>query len=151
MTQRVKVSNATILTPKEELSVVSLPLMKSELSAGFPSPAEEYQEGQLDINEYLIHRPAATFFVRIIGDSMKEAGILDGSIVVVDRSIEAKSDHIIVAALNGELTIKRLRVYKGQCTLIPENRKYPHIKVSTGDSFMIWGVVTSVIHRFITA
>lgn len=144
----VKSNELQIIGLKDDLTSMELPLMQSELSAGFPSPAEEYEEGKLDLNEYLIHRPAATFFVKIIGDSMKDAGILEGSIVIVDRSIEAKNKDIVVAVLNGELTIKRLRVSGEQCSLVPENDEYPIISVAEGDSFSIWGVVTGVVHRF---
>jgi len=137
-----------IIGLKEDLSSVELPLMRSELSAGFPSPAEEYTEGKLDLNEYLIERPAATFCVRITGDSMKDAGILEGSIAIVDRSLEAKNKDIVVAVLNGELTIKRLHTSEEQCSLLPENEDYPPIHIGEGDSFSIWGVVTGVVHRF---
>ncbi|MBL1148331.1 MAG: translesion error-prone DNA polymerase V autoproteolytic subunit [Pseudomonadota bacterium] len=141
-------SELTIISLKDDLSKVELPLMQSKLSAGFPSPAEEYEEGKLDLNEYLIDHPAATFCVRITGDSMKDAGILEGSVVIVDRSLEAQHKDIIVAVLNGELTIKRLYHLGGQVMLTPENNDYAPIEVTEDDSFSIWGVVTGMVHRF---
>jgi DNA polymerase V len=141
-------SELTIISLKDDLSKVELPLMQSKLSAGFPSPAEEYEEGKLDLNEYLIDHPAATFCVRITGDSMKDTGILEGSVVIVDRSLEAKHKDIVVAVLNGELTIKRLYHLDGKVMLLPENTDYAPIEIQEGDSFSIWGVVTGMVHRF---
>jgi DNA polymerase V len=127
---------------------VPLPLFDGGVSAGFPSPAEDYTGRTLDLNELLITNPAATFFVRVDGDSMIGAGIHHDDILVVDRSREAVSGDIVIAILDGELTVKRL--FRGACRarLIAENPAYPSIDISEDRDCEIWGVVTSVVHRF---
>lgn len=123
------------------------PLYLSTVEAGFPSPAEDYVEGSLDLNEYLIKHPAATFFVRVSGDSMINAGIFPGDILIVDRSLEPVDKKIVIAVLDGELTVKRLRYRAGIPSLEPENDNYSPIRISEEMSFEIWGVVTNVIHK----
>lgn len=125
-----------------------LPLYSSLVSAGFPTPADDYSEGKLDLNSYLIQRPASTFFVRVSGDSMIGVGIHPGDILVVDKSIEAKHNKIIIAAINSELTVKRLYRKEGSLKLIAENPNYPPIILSNETDLLVWGVVTSVIHQF---
>jgi DNA polymerase V len=125
----------------------AIPLYASGVSAGFPSPADDYMDGVLDLNEHLIKQPAATFFVRARGDSMTGAGIHDGDLLVVDRSIEAADGRIVIAALNGELTVKRLAKNKGTPRLEAENPAYGPIEFNEEDSIHLWGVVTNVIHR----
>ncbi len=124
-----------------------LPLFISCVAAGFPSPAEDYMEKRLDLNDLLIKHPAATFFVRVEGDSMRDAGILSGDILVVDRALEAVHGKIVVAVIDGEFTVKRLHIHSGGVTLLPENPAYPALEVKPGSEFQIWGVVTYVIHR----
>mgnify|MGYP006428267049 CR=1 FL=1 len=123
------------------------PLFLSRVQAGFPSPADDYVETGLDLNEYLIERPTSTFFVRVRGDSMTEAGIADGSILIVDRADEAESGDIVVAALDGELTVKRLHVAQDCCWLLPENDEHRPIEVTEAREMVIWGVVQHVINR----
>lgn len=123
-----------------------LPIFLGRLPAGFPSPADDYLEGKLDITKHLVKHPAATFYVRVSGDSMIGAGIHSGDLLVVDRSLEAKSGNVIVAALDGELTVKRLYRKNGCLRLLPENAEYQAIEIQTQQSFEIWGVVTNVIH-----
>ncbi len=127
---------------------VDLPLFSGGVSAGFPSPAEDYTDRTLDLNELLIRNPAATFFVRVDGDSMINAGIHHNDILVVDRSREAVSGDIVIAILDGELTVKRL--FRGACKarLVAENPDYPSIDISEDRDCEIWGVVTSVVHQF---
>ncbi len=125
----------------------AIPLYACGVSAGFPSPADDYLEGALDLNEHLVRKPAATFFVRARGDSMTGAGIHDGDLLVVDRSLEAVDGRIVIAAVNGELTVKRLAKTKGPPRLEAENPAYAPIELNTEDSVHLWGVVTSVIHR----
>lgn len=132
---------------REEVSV-SLPLFSSKVAAGFPVPAEDDVETYLDLNTHLISKPSATFLVKVSGDSMILAGINDGDILVVDRSIEPKNGSIVIAVLNSELTVKRLHLEKGRCYLKPENDAYQPIEVESEMTFSIWGVVTSVIHQF---
>jgi len=122
------------------------PLFMVPVTAGFPSPAEDYIEGKLDLNKHLIKHPAATFFVRVTGDSMIGAGIHPGDIVIVDRSIEPVDRKVVIAALDGELTIKRLRITDGELSLLPENEDFEPLRITKEMNFEIWGVVTSVIH-----
>jgi len=122
------------------------PVFLGRLPAGFPSPADDYIEGKLDLNRHLIKHPAATFFVRVTGDSMIGAGIHSGDLLVVDRSLEAADRHVVVAVLDGELTVKRLFKQQGVLRLLPENLNYQPIEISGQHTFEIWGVVTSVIH-----
>jgi len=122
------------------------PLFMVPVSAGFPSPAEDYIEGKLDLNKYLIKHPAATFFVKVTGNSMIDAGIHDGDILIVDRSIKPASRKVVIAIVNGELTVKRIRVTKGKILLMPENRDYKPLQVEEEMGFEVWGVVTNVIH-----
>ena len=124
-----------------------LPLFMVPVEAGFPSPAEDYIEGKLDLNEHLVKHPAATFFVKVTGDSMLDAGIHPGDILIVDRSLEASDKKVVIAIINGELTVKRIRKTQKDIVLMPENKKYNPIKIDNEMSFDIWGVVTSVIHR----
>jgi len=116
------------------------------VAAGFPSPAEDYLEGKLDLNKYLIKHPAATFFVRVTGDSMLAAGIHPGDILIVDRSIEPADKKVVIAVIEGELTVKRIRRLKDKILLMPENENYKPLSIDDGMNFEIWGVVTSVIH-----
>lgn len=124
-----------------------LPYMQARISAGFPSPAADCLEDMLDLNAYLVARPAATFIVRITGDSMTGAGIHDGDLAIVDRSLSPLDDDIVVAALDGEMTLKRLRRGRDAVFLVPANPKYPPIRVDPENDLVIWGVVTSVIHH----
>jgi DNA polymerase V len=123
-----------------------LPLFISKVAAGFPSPADDYVEKTLDLEELLIQKPAATFFVRAQGDSMLGAGIHPNDILVVDRSKEPMPDKIVICALNGELTVKRLMVTDGQWRLKAENPAYPDIPLTDDLETVFWGTVTNVIH-----
>lgn len=114
--------------------------------AGFPSPAEDYAEGPLDLNRYLIHHPAATFFVRVKGDSMTGAGIYCGDLLIVDRALNPASGSIVIAVVNGDLTVKRFHLAQGRISLLPENPAYPPIEIGHDTDFSIWGVVTKAIH-----
>ncbi len=124
-----------------------VPLFLARLSAGFPSPADDYVESALDLNAYLVRHPAATFMVRVGGDSMIGAGIADGDLLVVDRSEEAGHGRIVVAVLDGELTVKRLHIRKAVRLLVPENPKYKPLHIDPGQELQIWGVVTGVVKR----
>ena len=125
----------------------ALPLYGSGVSAGFPSPADDYLEGALDLNEHLVKEPAATFFVHARGDSMTGAGIHDGDLLVVDRSREARDGSVVIVSLNGELTVKRDVCRGEQGWLEPENPAYQGILLNEEDDVRTWGVVTNVIHR----
>lgn len=123
------------------------PLVTDSVQAGFPSPADDHIDLKLDLNEHLVSHPTATFFVRAAGDSMKNAGIEEGDLLVVDRSKEAKNDDIIVAVLLGDFTLKRLIIKEEKYFLKPENDKYEIVEISDDMDFMIWGVVTYVISK----
>jgi len=124
----------------------SLNLYMIPVAAGFPSPVEDYIEGQLDLNQYLIKHPAATFFVRVAGDSMIGAGIHSTDILIVDRALEPKHGSIVIAVVNSELTVKRLHRTGNQLLLIAENDSYHPLEINEHTDFQIWGVVTNVIH-----
>jgi DNA polymerase V len=124
----------------------ALPVFLGRLAAGFPSPADDYIEGRLDLNRHLIKHPAATFFVRVSGDSMIDAGIHHGDLLVVDRSLDAVDGNVIVAALDGELTVKRLFKQGEILRLLPANNDYQPIEILSQQTFEIFGVVTNVIH-----
>ncbi len=125
---------------------LQMPLFLSGVSAGFPSPADDYLDRKLDLNEHLIKNPAATFFVRVAGDSMTGGGINDNDILVVDRSLEPSVNDIVIAVVNGELTVKRLIKSRGSWSLIAENPDYPPLEISDETPLEIWGVATYAIH-----
>jgi len=129
-----------------ELSHVSLPLMVSTVSAGFPSPAEGSIDKVLDLNELLIRQPTSTFFVRVKGDSMRDAGILDGDLIVVERGERPKSNDIVLAIVEGEFTVKRWVKHSGRLTLQAENPAYPSIQLHEHIDWEVWGVVRYAIH-----
>jgi DNA polymerase V len=137
-----------ILKP-DRLKQLNLPMFLESVSAGFPSPADDYMESKLDLNDLLIKNPAATFFVRVTGDSMINAGLNSGDILVVDRSLESKDGSIVIAVINGDLTVKRLSYKDGTVFLVPENKFYKPIKITDEMNFEVWGVVRSVIHSVV--
>lgn len=136
-----------ILVPTPNAPPLARPLFLSRVPAGFPSPAEDYVEGSLDLNEHLIQHKEATFFVRVKGESMIGAGIQNGDLLVVDRALEAVDGNIVIAVVDGELTLKRLSRRNGQVRLLPENPCFHPIEFNDDQSLEIWGVVTNVIHR----
>lgn len=142
----VKVVEILIPDHTEE---IKLPLFLESVSAGFPSPADDYMEHKLDLNEFIIKTPSATFFVRVTGDSMIDVGIHSGDLLVVDRSLTPKDGSIIIAVINGELTVKKLQKQKNNIFLLPENPKYKPIQITSEMNFEVWGVVSYVIHSLI--
>lgn len=124
----------------------AVPLFSATVSAGFPSPADDYIDRRLDLHELVVRHPAATFFVRVAGSSMTGAGIHDGDVLVVDRSLEPAHNRVVVAALDGELTVKRLRRKNGRAWLVPENDAYPAVELDGQQEVQVWGVVTHVVH-----
>jgi DNA polymerase V len=141
--------NHAILTfVKPDFSTsVNRPLFLSKVPAGFPSPADDYLEGTLDLNEHLIKHKAATFFVRVAGDSMIGAGIHDGDLLVVDRALDVRDKSVVVAVVNGEFTVKRIKKEHGRVWLMPENKNYQPLEMQEGAELEVWGVVTNVIHK----
>ncbi|MCB1118148.1 MAG: translesion error-prone DNA polymerase V autoproteolytic subunit [Chlamydiia bacterium] len=125
---------------------MQLPLYLTRVPAGFPSPNEGEVENKLDLNEYLIKHPAATFFVRVEGSSMLGAGICEGDLLIVDRAKNACDGNIVLAVLDGEFTVKRLRKSNARLFLDPENVAFEPIEITSERDFSIWGVVTFVVH-----
>lgn len=140
--------SATLLAQAKTSVSLSIPLFLESVQAGFPSPAQDYIERTLDLNELCIHHPAATFFVRVDGLSMIEAGIYSGDILVVDRSITPVHGHIVIACLNGEMTVKELCLTPRPC-LVPRNKKFEIIEIPEGTELEIFGVVTTVIRNLL--
>jgi DNA polymerase V len=124
---------------------LELPLISTAISAGFPSPALDFINQGIDLNRHLIKHPSSTFYGRVAGHSMKNAGIFDGDLLVIDKSIEAKNGSIAVCFIDGEFTLKRILIENGKCWLMPENEKYKPIPITVDSELLIWGVVTYVI------
>ena len=139
-------SKVDIIFRPDTSTSAALPYFEAKVPAGFPSPAGDYEENRLDLNRHLIKNPAATFFVRVTGDSMVGAGIHHDDILVVDRSLDPRDGNVIIAALDGELTVKRIRIKRKKVMLVPENDNYASKEVSPESEFEVWGVVTNVIH-----
>ncbi len=128
---------------------LKLPLYSSKVSAGFPSPADDFIDKTLDLNDLVIKHPQATFFVRVSGNSMINAGIKDGDILVIDKSLEPIEGKIVIANVDGEFVLKRIRKKSGKLYLYPENSDFNPIEIKEGMECEIWGVVTYVIHTIL--
>ena len=128
---------------------LSIPLAQNPVKAGFPSPAQDYMGDEIDLNKVLIRHREATFYVRVLGDSMTDAGILDGDLAVVDKEIDAQDGDFVIAFVDGDFTIKQFRKDKSGFFgwLVPWNKHYPRIRVDSSNDFIVWGVVTYVIHQ----
>ena len=142
-------------TPKNNLSIhpltpesaLPLPMAGTGISAGFPSPAEEYMEAGIDLNMELIRNPDATFFGRVKGYSMKDAGISDGDVLVIDKSLEPRNGSIAVCFLDGEFTVKRILKENDAVFLLPANNEFKPIRITEENDFLVWGIVTYVIKK----
>ncbi len=130
-----------------QIKECSIPLFLSPVKAGFPSPAEDYMEKKLDLNEHLIAHPAATFFVKVEGESMIQAHIFPGDILIVDRSLNPEDKKIVIAIIDGEFTVKRIRFKNDSVFLEAENSSFPPIQIDPNSDFQIWGIVTYIIHK----
>ena len=127
---------------------LKIPLLSDSISAGFPSPADDYTEENIDLNDHLISNPFSTFFLRVKGDSMINAGIHDKDLIIVDKSLTAKPGNIIIAMIDGEFTIKRLSIRNNELYLKAENHSYPDFKFKNHIDIQIWGVVIYSIHSY---
>ena len=125
-----------------------IPLLNDSVSAGFPSPADDYTEENIDLNEHLISNPFSTFFLRVKGDSMINAGIKDKDLIIVDKSLIAKPGNIVIAMIDGEFTIKRLSIKNDELYLKAENNNYPDFRFKNHIDVQIWGVVIYSIHAY---
>jgi len=137
-------------TPVQQGPARRLPLVSARIEAGFPSPADDHLEGELDLNELLIQNGPATFFVRARGDSMngERPTIQNGDLLVVDKSRAPKTGDVVIACLDGAFTVKRLRCTPDGVWLLPENKAFPEIRIQSEQEFCIWGVVTARISQF---
>lgn len=124
---------------------LSLQLAENGISAGFPSPADDFLDASIDLNKALIKNRDATFYGRVKGDSMIGGGLSDGDLLIIDKSLEPKTGKIAVCFIDGEFTVKRIKIEKDLIWLLPENKKYQPIKVTSDNDFVIWGIVTNVI------
>lgn len=141
--QSIRITDVYLASSKKGKKVPSY----GGVAAGFPSPADDFLEDKLDLNEKLIKHPAATFFVRVAGNSMIKAGIHSGDLLIVDRSLEPRSGSIVVAVLNGDFTVKRISKKGDKLFLMPENPRYQPIEITDDSNFQVWGVVTNVIRN----
>ena len=130
-----------------EEKTLDIPFYQSNVSAGFPSPAEDFMELDLNLQEYLVQHPSATFCVKVTGDSMQNAGIFSGDVMVVDRALEPKNKTIVLAVLDGEFTVKRIHKIGDLLFLNPENDNFKPIEITQEMNFKVWGVVTHIIHK----
>jgi len=138
-----------LLLPALNREPIRVPLFGHKVPAGFPSPADDYIEGRLSLDEHLVPHKDSTFFVRAKGNSMIGAGIFDGDLLVVDKSLSAVSGCIVIAVIDGELTVKRL-IYRGDSVILqPENPRFKEIELQDGQELQVWGVVTSTVKKFI--
>ncbi len=133
----------------ETTTELKIPLFESGVSAGFPSPADDYLDLPIDLNEFLIKHPAATFYVRVKGNSMEGAGIRNGDLLIVDRAEEPRNKSIVLGVIDGEFTVKRIKKKGSELYLMPDNPEFKPIKIDDNMDFQVWGVVTYVVHKSI--
>lgn len=134
--------------PASTKILLELPYVKEGISAGFPSPADDFIDTAIDLNHELIKHPSSTFFGRVRGDSMKDLGIHNGDLLVIDKSLEPATGKVAVCFVDGEFTVKSLKIEKDNIWLLPANNSYKPILVTKENDFMIWGIVTNVIKSF---
>ncbi|MBN7800063.1 translesion error-prone DNA polymerase V autoproteolytic subunit [Algoriphagus aestuariicola] len=148
MDLRLKPCPAIALFPADTASTLEIPFFREGISAGFPSPAMDFEDLKIDLNKHLVRNPSATFFGKVKGQSLKNAGIDDGDLMVIDRSAVPRNNKIAVVFLDGEFTAKRIQKKGTEVWLMPENEAYPPIKVHPDNQFLVWGIVTFVIKAF---
>ena len=141
-----KKNNIRIFKPNNNDSFNNL-FIEDGISAGIPSPASDFEESRISLEKVVVKNKEATFYAKVSGESMKDAGLDDGDILVIDRSEELKNNKIAVCYLNGDFTVKRVRIEKDHIYLIPENKNYDPIKVTEENEFIVWGVVTYVVKK----
>jgi DNA polymerase V len=149
MLESLAVFGQGIFMPLPDAPKIALPLDAVKISAGFPSPAADYEDKHLDINDYLVRNPVSTFFFPVEGESMQGAEIFDGDILVVDKSVKPRHGHIVVAFVNGERLVKRLYRSAGRVALIAENPGYQPLEIQEGMELEVWGVVVGKFKRFV--
>jgi len=129
------------------LKKVNIPLLSDSISAGFPSPADDYREENIDLNEHLLRNPFSTFFLRVKGDSMIDSGIYDKDLIIVDKSLTPRPGNVVIAMIDGEFTVKRFSMKNNKLYLKAENHNYPNFNFEDHNDIQIWGVVTYSIHK----
>lgn len=129
-------------------TMMELPFVDGGVKAGFPSPAADFTEISIDLNIELLRNPSSTFFCRVSGDSMQDLGICDGDLLVIDKSLETVNGKVAVCYIDGEFTLKRIKIEKDCCWLMPANKNYKPIKVTEDNEFIVWGIVTYAIKSF---
>ena len=145
----LQISNVTnIFFPAISKTKTSLPLYLDKVQAGFPSPASDYEEKRLNPDDYLITNKASTFFARVKGNSMVDAGIFEGDVIVVDRSVNPQVGDMVLAVMDGDFTVKYLGKNENGALLIPANKEYKTIEVGDNPTFEVWGVVTGSMRKF---
>lgn len=145
MTLKLHNGNVIDIFSADTETELELPYVGDGISAGFPSPALDFVDLTIDLNRHLIKNPSATFYGRVKGDSLKNAGICNGDLLIIDRSLEPTNGKIAVCYIDGEFTAKRVQISKKEILLIPENENYQPIRVTEENNFLIWGIVTHVI------
>lgn len=146
-TENSKTNVKLVFYSLDQLKLSEISMYGDAVAAGFPSPAEDYLDMDLNLHEYLVQNPAATFCVRAIGDSMIDANIQSGDVMVVDRSLEPSNNSIVLAILDGEFTVKRIKKSGDELFLVPANENFKPVKITEEMGFQVWGVVTFVIHK----
>jgi DNA polymerase V len=127
---------------------IEIPMIEGGISAGFPSPAQDFLDLSIDLNKALIKHPSSTFYGRVNGESMKDLGINDGDLIVVDKSLEPQNGKIAVCYIDGEFTLKTIKIENNECWLVPANEKFKPIKVEEDNNFLVWGILVHVIKSF---
>ena len=138
-------TNTLEIYTADTTSTISLPIVENGISAGFPSPADDFLDISIDLNKEYVKNPSTTFYGRVKGDSMINAGLNEGDLLIIDKSLEPIDDKIAVCFIDGEFTVKRIKIEKDIVWLVAENEKYKPIKVTAENDFIIWGIVTTII------
>jgi DNA polymerase V len=144
----VHTSNNLDIYSTSTATTIDVPIIESGISAGFPSPADDFLDASIDLNKAFIKHPATTFCGRVKGNSMKDLGIHNGDLMIIDKSLEPKNGAVAVCYIDGEFTVKKIKIESDCCWLIPANENYSPIKVTPDNEFIIWGIVTHVIKSF---
>ncbi len=144
----VHTSNNLDIYSTSSATTMDVPIIESGISAGFPSPADDFLDASIDLNKAFIKHPATTFCGRVKGNSMKDLGIHNGDLMIIDKSLEPKNGAVAVCYIDGEFTVKKIKIESDCCWLIPANENYRHIKLTPDNEFIIWGIVTHVIKSF---
>jgi len=145
--KKIKSTQAIDFYSSDTSTELELPFVKGGISAGFPSPANDYLDLSLDLNKTLVKNPSATFYGRVKGASMRDAGVSDGDVIIIDKTLEPRDGTMAVCFIDGDFTLKRIRKDKARLFLVPANGDYKPIEVTSENDFIVWGVVTYIIKK----